>query len=61
MIIKGNGSLMRCSPIGIWGYKLPIDQLAKIAMEVYIYIFLITLLSDINNRINKIGMFIESS
>lgn len=30
---KSNGSLMRCSPIGIYGYKLTDEEIAFIASE----------------------------
>lgn len=28
---KSNGSLMRCSSIGVWGYKLPPEDIAAVA------------------------------
>ncbi len=33
MTSKSNGSLMRCSPLGIWGYRLSDEELASFARQ----------------------------
>jgi ADP-ribosyl-[dinitrogen reductase] hydrolase len=33
MSSKSNGSLMRCSPLGIWGYRLSDEELANLARQ----------------------------